>query len=570
MTTATLPGLIELRSPVGIGARRTTIRRIADWLSASWMDLVILGPVLGITAVVHAVGSSEWPPLQNDDEGTYMSQSWAVLTGNGPHHGLANYTYWYDHPPLGWIQLAGLTWLSHAYREGTIAVVSGRQVMLGYALASSLLVYVCARRLRCSPVWAAVGAVLFGLSPLALEYLRLVFLDCIGLPWIIAAFVLALSPLKRVWTHALSGACFAVGVLSKETYLILAPAIMWQAWQGADRRNRRMAMMLFSVVSLVVLACYPIYAMLKGELIPGKGHVSLLGSAFWQLGQRAASGSVFSPSSASHALVFSWLHRDPWMIGAAAALTPIAFLVRHLRPIALGYFIFMIMLLRHGYLPNAFVVGALPFAALIVVGVGAEMTCRLERLRARSAAGRGFGRTLRLLGWALLGGMLLFVGGMYAYRFTPAWAASDRAFMLSDPAVLSPTIQSEKWVNLHVPKNATLLVDGDMWTDFVDDGYAPRNIVWVYKLDLDPEVANRFPRGWRQMDYIVSSPVFRGDLAARAHAPEAQAAVRYSHVVAKFGLGDSAVWVLKVDPGNVDHGASTQAPSTARQQIGRF
>ena len=73
--------------------------------------------------------------------------------------------------------------------------------------------------------------------------------------------------------YAASGACFAVCVLSKETYLLMLPALVVQAWISAERTTRRMAMTLFSTVFLVVAATYPLYAALKGELIPGRGHV---------------------------------------------------------------------------------------------------------------------------------------------------------------------------------------------------------------------------------------------------------------------------------------------------------
>ncbi len=52
-------------------------------------------------AVVNAIGLYTGP-IRFDDEGTYVSQALAVLDGS-----LAPYTYWYDHPPLGWILLSG-------------------------------------------------------------------------------------------------------------------------------------------------------------------------------------------------------------------------------------------------------------------------------------------------------------------------------------------------------------------------------------------------------------------------------------------------------------------------------
>lgn len=59
---------------------------------------VVLSVLLvGLAQLVNVTG---WPVF-GDDEGTYTAQAWAVLHGD-----LAHYTYWYDHPPAGWIQLA--------------------------------------------------------------------------------------------------------------------------------------------------------------------------------------------------------------------------------------------------------------------------------------------------------------------------------------------------------------------------------------------------------------------------------------------------------------------------------
>src|SRR3954465_9737148 len=66
--------------------------------------LLVAGLV--VIGVAHALNLAGWPRYF-DDEGTYYSQAWAV-----EHLGsLAPYTYWYDHPPAGWLQMAALQWL---------------------------------------------------------------------------------------------------------------------------------------------------------------------------------------------------------------------------------------------------------------------------------------------------------------------------------------------------------------------------------------------------------------------------------------------------------------------------
>src|SRR5215203_537592 len=153
-------------------------------------------PASGALGVVHARGMSS-SPAWFDDEGTYVAQAWAVQTW----HELAHYTYWYDHPPLGWLLIAAWTWPTHGF-DRTWSVVTGRELMLVVHVVSCLLVYVLARRLGLRRGFAALGVASFSLSPLGLHYQRMVLLDNIALAWLLAAFVLAASPGRRLTAFA--------------------------------------------------------------------------------------------------------------------------------------------------------------------------------------------------------------------------------------------------------------------------------------------------------------------------------------------------------------------------------
>src|SRR5205823_11747308 len=59
---------------------------------------------------------------------------------------------------------------------------------------------------------------------------------------------------------------------------------------------------------------------------------------------------------------------DPWLVGAALVLSPIALARRNGRAIALAYLIQVAVILRPGYLPSMYVIALLPFAALVVAG----------------------------------------------------------------------------------------------------------------------------------------------------------------------------------------------------------
>src|SRR5437763_960875 len=65
-------------------------------------------------------------PYHESDEGTYTSQAWAILNQGE----LAPYTYWYDHAPAGWIQIAGWGGVTGGFDSFGGTINSGRVLML--------------------------------------------------------------------------------------------------------------------------------------------------------------------------------------------------------------------------------------------------------------------------------------------------------------------------------------------------------------------------------------------------------------------------------------------------------
>ena len=552
----TWPIFVPVEAPV-----RSSTEAVTTWVAARWTAIASCTIVVSVIGYVQAVNLASWPTLANDDEGTYMARAWAVQTGRGAHHSLANYTYWYDHAPLGWIQLVPWTWLTDAYRAGGEADIAGRRIMVGYALVSTLLVYIIARRLGCSKPVSLAAMALFGLSPVSVDYLHQIFLDCIGLPWILAAFALALSPKRHLWAFAASGACFAVAVLSKETYLLWAPALVYQVWQRADRRTRAMCLVAFSSVAAALLAVYPLYALLKGELFPGRGHVSLIGAIEWQLASRSSSGSAFSAASDAHAKVLGWYHDDRWLVGGGIlALIPAA-ATRRLRPVAAGVLVPALYVMHGGYLPAMYVIGVLAFEALIIA-CSAQTLWRLDplgriatALRQSAVTGRVLGLRMRshvrlslAISWGRLAwrALLLAVLVPLSAEVVPAWGTADSATTYD---VNTALFQSEQWVEQHVPKTDPVLVDANVWIDLVDDGAAPSKVVWFWELSADPDVGRRYPEGWRQMDYIVVTNTIRVNLLSEysSVAPVAQAAA-HSTLVVRFGTGTNFVEIRRIHP----------------------
>jgi hypothetical protein len=526
---------VETVAP-GPGGQREPSSRPPGLLERLWRhrsSLALLVGLLTVVAVVHATGLAR-APQRVDDEGTYVAQAWAVQ-----HWGtLGHYTYWYDHPPLGWLLLAAWTTLTGAFNRAATAVAAGREFMLVLQLVSAGLLYALARRLGLRRPAAAGAVLVFSLSPLALGMHRAVYLDNIATPFVLAAFLLVLSPTHRLAAHAAAGLCLAAAVLTKETSLLLLPAVVWQYWQVNDRRTRRYSLAVAASLFVLPCAAYLLYATLRGELLPGPGHVSLVDAVRFQLTERAGSGTPLDPDSLSRRTLELWLGQDPWLLGAASVLVPAGLAIGRLRPVTAAFAILAAMALRPGYLPVPLVIAMLPFASLLVAGVADTVWGRSARQTVAGAdhsGGRPHGRPA--FGAVLVAACLAVAAVVVA----PQWWQRDRDLMTVDHD--APFRQAEAWIAINVPHQARLLVDDALWVDLVERGYPPGQVIWFYKLDTDRDIKGRYPRGWHEFDYLVSTATLR---SFPDSLPQARETLRRSRVVAAFGRGTQRVEIRKV------------------------
>jgi hypothetical protein len=517
--------------PLPPRAREGATAALAAWVRTHALSLPVVFVLLGVTAVLVGTGITHYPGF-GDDEGTYVSEAWAVLA----HGQLSHYTYWYDHPPLGWIQLAVLTSLLGGLVKGATAVATARSLMVLPALVTAALVYVLGRRLGLRRRFAALAVLLLVCSPLGLTSLREVYLENFAVPWLLAAFVLVATPSRRLWAYAAGGACFAVAVLSKETMLLFLPGLILALIYRVDRRTRSFCLTAFLSAFVLIAVGYPLYAVLKGELLPGSGHVSLEQAVVWQLASRQASGSVFAAHSPARQLLDSWTAVDPWLLALGVLAVPIALFERRLRPVAVALAVNLLAAIRGGYLPAPFVIGLLPFCALLP----AALLDSLWGHRLLPPRGRGWLRPLAAGGiFAVLAGLIV-----------PAWFRGDSYAMSANHT--RPETAAEHWIEAHIPRKARLLIDDTMYVDLVGAGFAPRyGVVWFYKLgftnNLDPAIVRHLPMGWREFDYVVSTPDIR---SALAHDPggyaQASDALAHSRTVVSFGRSANQVQIRRV------------------------
>jgi 4-amino-4-deoxy-L-arabinose transferase-like glycosyltransferase len=510
------------------GPKRTrSLRSIDAARVATGLALVVILVGFGVCLAWGIDGG----PALSDDEGTYVAQAWALLR----HGELAHYTYWYDHPPLGWIQLAAMTAiagpaLDRLPLEG--AVLEARALMVLPAVVSGFLVFVVSRRAGLARPAALLAVALFAFSPLTVTTLRQVLLDNLALPWALAALALVLDPARRLWSFAGAGVCLGVAVLSKETFLLLLPAVAVAVWQQSHARTRAFCLTAAGAAAALVVVAYPLLAALKGELLPGDGHVSLVEAVQFQLGGRTSTGSALVPGTGSHELVAGWLRIDPVVLAAGCVLAPVALMHRRLRPVALAVVVLAVVAARPGYLPHPYVAGLLPFCAIVVAGGAGALW--------RAAARR---RAVLVVPVAVAMAIALGLVGR-------TWA-NDLAAATSSTAT-TPVREARAWVIDNVDPRARVLVDDTLFVDLAEAGFEPGlGVVWFYKLsfstNLDPSVTEALPGGYRVFDYVVSTPVVRSAVDDDpAGLDQVRLAVEHSEVVATFGTGDARVEVRRL------------------------
>ncbi len=503
-------------------------------------SIPILGILLILTATLRLINLTG-SPARLDDEGTYMAQAYAVAEWGE----LAHYTYWYDHPPAGWLQLALWTVISGPDFGGN-AVAAGRYLMVIVTVITAALLWALARRIEMSR-WAAAAAVaVFALSPLAISLSRTVYLDNLAVAWVLGALVLLCSPRYRLSAMFGAATCFGIAVLTKETMLLLLPMFAWLVWTRTAPVTRRYALAVFVAVFGVVVSTYVLMAVLRGELIPGPGHVSLWDGIRFQLRDRAAGGALDDPDSVNRHTVDQWLRLDPAMPILAGPLALAALFVKRLRPFAAGLVILIVTILRRGYLPAPFILSALPLIALLAAGTG-EVALRYL-FRSEQPVGL---RRFRVP--ALAAGVLIVSIAV------SLWLPTYPGLLESDDD--APMRQAQQWIEHNVPKADRLIVDDALWVDLIRDGRDRRNVVWAYKVDTDEQVQGWAPRGWTDYEWVVSRASLRASMRPNGVFTDA---VAHSQPAVTFGSGVDRVEVLRVDNG----APTSKPPSPAAPAFG--
>lgn len=341
-----------------------------SYFKNNWREVLIITVLLMVSGFLHAQNMFHFPFFEND-EGTYFAQAWSVIS----EQKLAPYTYWYDHAPFGWLFTALWIILTGGLFSFGFALNSARVFMLVIHLLNVVLLYVFARQTTKSRWVGVLAGLLFSISPLAVYFQRRLLLDNLMVFWILLSLVFTFWK-ERLSVKVASAIAFALAVLTKENAIFFFPILAYFVWQESKPYQRVIVPLSWMFVAGSVIALYPLFALLKGELFPygsmfspDHPHVSLLGTLamhaqrgtglpFWNIDSDFAKNAEY------------WLSKDSLLMFAGAGT-----FIYHIfagiwkkrnRVIALATLPMVLFLISGRLVINFYIIPVIPFLALCI------------------------------------------------------------------------------------------------------------------------------------------------------------------------------------------------------------
>lgn len=510
----------------------------------SW-EFYLLAAILLVAALAHGINMFHFPYVE-DDEGTYISQAWAVV-----HLGrLTYYYYLFDHAPLGWIQIAFWTIISGGFNTFGSAINSGRVLMLLMQIGSTFMLYRIARNISGRVTVAVIASLLFVLSPFGIYFHRRVLLDNIATFWMllsIFALVGKRLSLKRVWVSAIS---LGISILSKEVTIFLVPAMWYLVFARADKSHRLLATLGWTLLLASVVSLYPLMAGINNELLPSgplftgtfPPRITLISMLAYQA-SRGKDAGIFSLQSGFWLTTKQWIQDEPMLVvaGSLCAILSVVMIKRHRLIGIMGLLSLSLwaFLARGGEILGFYLIPLLPLLALnagIILGMAAEQVrLFVQRLAGRNKAVGQFIQPVLAI---------LCIAGITGGYFSSNLGFQYNHFLLWNNSQADAQYQAIDWVEEHISRDSHIVIDMYMWPDLYENGYQYADYYW--KVATDPSVGGKiFGNSWKNIDYIITTDQMLND-AKFSNLQIIEDAVAHSTIVAQFDTGNWPVIIRKV------------------------
>ncbi len=460
-------------------------------ISSRKTEIIILTVLLIISGVAHGYNMFHFPYYEND-EGTYLSQAWSLITTGK----LAPYTYWYDHAPAGWIFIAMWANLTGGFFTFGPSVNSGRVFMLVLHLCTATLLFYIANKLSKGYFAGIIAVLIFSLSPLGIYFQRRVLLDNIMIFWIFLSLALLLKDKLKLSQIILSGVVFGIAVLTKENAVFLLPSLIYLVYSRSHNHHKAFAVTNWLIIVFSITSTYFLYALLKRELFPlgflgdNSEHVSLMTTLQNQL-DRGGKLPFWDKGSDFYISLIGWSNKDTATIVAGAAATILSIIlsirVKSLRTPAILATLFWFFLMRGKLVIDFYIVPLVPLLALNIGVVSAYLTRVLS-----------------------LNNRYLF----YIYNFTLCFIFAG--YLLLHPIgqytndETTPQVKTIDWIKRNLSEKDHIIIDDSIYVDL----HAPRfpgdkvfpNADWAWKVEKDPEIlSGKLKDDWKNVSYIALS-----------------------------------------------------------------
>ncbi|HEX2912713.1 MAG TPA: glycosyl hydrolase family 8 [Chloroflexia bacterium] len=506
---------------------RAAVRSNAESIFS--VETMALGLVLSVALVSHAFNMFNYP-LYRQDEGIVSQQAWAFIQ----NHALSPYTYTYDHPPFATFMLAAWTMLTAGFHTFGAAINSGRVLMLLLHLGSTFFLFRTARQLTGTLSGALVAGLLFSLSPLAVNFQRLIVVDNFMVFWLLAALYFLVCNRGQLFRYFAASTCLGLAVVTRESAIFFVPAFLFLTWRFADPYHRLYARSGAYLIGGIITLQYLLYALFKSELLPdnfdfqaeldGKAtHVSLFGTLFQNYHNATP---AWNGSQAIESIWQVWSGMDSILLfaGIICALVNLLFGMKYkenwvIPLMGLSYGLFLAI---GGLDADYMVVAIVPFLALAI------------------------GQTV---GWAarLLGSKLVFVTAFAALAF------GSYLYIVNNQAVYTSQVndtyqQALSWIKGNLPTDSALIITDALWVDLHDNYNGPAfpKAYSHWKAANDPAVrVGVFNGNYKNADYLVMTEEMRNQFQQKGLAFN-QEAYSNSSLVRKFD-GAEELQVRKIN-----------------------
>lgn len=532
---------------------RTACAPFFGWLARSHVLPVILLLIIG--GYTHGMNMFNYPYYESD-EGTYTSQAWSLVRDGE----LSPYTYWYDHPPAGWIQIA--TWFvllgGDVFFFGT-STDTARVLMWLFYMATLVVLYTIAYFVSRSRVAAFAACLAFALSPLGIYFRRRVLLDNIMTFWILASFLPLMVKEAKLRHFALSGLLYGTAFLTKITAAVWGPAILYMVLQRKYLANAVFRAGTWLLFSIGLTSVYLIYAFTKSEFFPsgwfGTGeHVSLLSSLQFQMG-RGSALPFYDPGSDFLGVFRDWANKDMFaLVVLFAAIAMGVALWRtneRVRPFVLASLLYIVFLARGGIVLNFYVLPLIATATiLLAAGLAAlstYLTLGVADLKRRGVQVYRYGMHMGTNLWKRYSVQILPTGMSQGIvriipmglrmrvnnvaralppicvpRYSVPKTLVSIVFMVavvwhygfgtSMHYLHTDEVSNQRdaiaWIKKELPEHAHIIVDNVMLVELRDGTYINakefENAEWFYKVSNDPAVRiKKYNNNWKSFEYIA-------------------------------------------------------------------